>query len=208
MSLRVVVALAALAAAFAACPNQCCESRAPPRAAARAPPAGRPADASPPRAPALPPSPLAAGHGWCDENDACICFRAPGTGNQHSSYIGADCSQRVCPYGRTHDFITDSSQELQAIWNTNAADPNPFVGFIPWVLRAGRARREPHRNRARAAREHAHARTQRCPDATVSSRREDSVADPPPRSSLFRPPSSALRLSSASGPRTCTATAR
>jgi hypothetical protein len=73
----------------------------------------------------------AAGHGWCDENDACICFRAPGTGNQHSSYIGADCSQRVCPYGRTHDFITDSSQELQAIWNTNAADPNPFVGFIP-----------------------------------------------------------------------------
>ena len=145
VSLRLVVALSALAAAYAACPNQCCESAA--RRARRpgplaAAPAGRrrlqtkPLTAAPPPPPPppLPPPALparAAGHGWCDENDACICFRAPGTGNQHSSYIGADCSQRVCPYGRTHDFITDSSQELQAIWNTNAADPNPFVGFIP-----------------------------------------------------------------------------
>jgi len=106
------------------------------------PPFARSVGALPPPARPTPRSPLAsfprgalprpaAGHGWCDENDACICFRAPGTGNQHSSYIGADCSQRVCPYGRTHDFITDSSQELQAIWNTNPADPNPFVGYIP-----------------------------------------------------------------------------
>ena len=45
--------------------------------------------------------------------------------------IGADCSQRVCPYGRTHDLVTDSSQELVAIWNSDSSDPNPFVGFVP-----------------------------------------------------------------------------
>lgn len=71
------------------------------------------------------------GHGWCDENDRCICFRAPGTANQHLAYIGADCSQRVCPYGRTHDLITDQGQELLAIWRTDSDDPNPYVGFVP-----------------------------------------------------------------------------
>ena len=85
-------------------------------------------------APAPLPSPRQSGHGWCDENDACICFRAPGTANQHTSYIGADCSQRVCPYGLTHDYITDAQQELQSIWstaNSDSAAPVPYIGFIP-----------------------------------------------------------------------------
>ncbi len=46
------------------------------------------------------------GHGWCDENDRCICFRAPGTANQHLAYTGPDCSGRVCAYGRSHDLVS------------------------------------------------------------------------------------------------------
>ena len=34
-----------------------------------------------------------------------MCFRAPGTANQNTAYIGADCSQRVCPFGRSHDIV-------------------------------------------------------------------------------------------------------
>jgi len=86
------------------------------------------------------------GHGWCDENDSCICFRAPGTSNQHASYIGADCSQRVCPYGISHDYITDSSQELLAVWNpeSNAnGESNPYVGFIPAPVTDGKSIGQP-----------------------------------------------------------------
>ena len=50
--------------------------------------------------------PLPPGHGWCDENERCVCFRAPGTANQNAAYTGADCSQRVCPYGRSHDIVS------------------------------------------------------------------------------------------------------
>ncbi len=31
-----------------------------------------------------------------------MCFKAPGQG---LAYIGADCSQRVCPYGKAHDLV-------------------------------------------------------------------------------------------------------
>jgi len=68
------------------------------------------------------------GHGWCDENERCQCFRAPGTANQHLAYVGADCSQRVCPYGTTHDLILDATQELAKIWDS---ETNPYVGYIP-----------------------------------------------------------------------------
>lgn len=65
------------------------------------------------------------GHGWCDENERCICFSAPGTANQHLAYIGADCSKKVCPYGMTHDVISDADQELEPVWNGGSS-----VGFI------------------------------------------------------------------------------
>lgn len=45
------------------------------------------------------------GHGYCDENERCVCFRAPGTQLTQVAYIGADCSQRVCPYGRSHSVV-------------------------------------------------------------------------------------------------------
>ena len=45
------------------------------------------------------------GHGYCDENERCVCFRAPGTPLSQVAYIGADCSQRVCPYGTSHDMV-------------------------------------------------------------------------------------------------------
>ncbi len=46
------------------------------------------------------------GHGYCDEMEKCVCFQAPGTAfASQVAYIGADCSQRVCPYGRAHDLV-------------------------------------------------------------------------------------------------------
>ncbi len=54
------------------------------------------------------------GHGWCDENERCVCFRAPGTANQNAAYAGADCSQRVCPYGRSHDIVSTPSTMFHA----------------------------------------------------------------------------------------------
>ena len=45
------------------------------------------------------------GHGYCDESEKCVCFKAPGTALSQIAYVGADCSQRVCPYGRSHDLV-------------------------------------------------------------------------------------------------------
>jgi hypothetical protein len=50
-------------------------------------------------------------------------------------YTGADCSQRVCPYGDSHDYIADGTQSLLPVLN-NAPDgafagSDPFVGFLP-----------------------------------------------------------------------------
>jgi len=67
------------------------------------------------------------GHGWCDENERCVCFRAPGTANQNVAYLGADCSQRVCPYGRSHDIISDSTASLLP---QSVSAANKYVGFV------------------------------------------------------------------------------
>lgn len=71
------------------------------------------------------------GHGFCDENDRCTCYKSPGTrGNMRPAYTGADCSQRVCPFGRSHALISDSTQELLPV--SMGATPN--VGFLPSQL--------------------------------------------------------------------------
>merc|ERR1712054_343161 len=43
------------------------------------------------------------GHGQCGEFDACFC---------HRNYRGADCSERVCPYG--HAFITTPQGDVNS----------------------------------------------------------------------------------------------
>lgn len=68
------------------------------------------------------------GHGYCDENERCVCFRAPGTHITQVAYIGADCSQRVCPYGRSHDVITDLTQALVPV--SNAVGDAQYTGFV------------------------------------------------------------------------------
>jgi hypothetical protein len=43
------------------------------------------------------------GHGQCGEFDACFC---------HRNYRGADCSERVCPYG--HAFVTTPQGDINS----------------------------------------------------------------------------------------------
>ena len=43
------------------------------------------------------------GHGQCGEFDACFC---------HRNYRGADCSERVCPYG--HAFVTTPQGDVNS----------------------------------------------------------------------------------------------
>jgi len=43
------------------------------------------------------------GHGFCGEYDACMCNR---------NYRGADCSERVCPYG--HAFVTTPQGDINS----------------------------------------------------------------------------------------------
>jgi len=43
------------------------------------------------------------GHGFCGEYDMCVCNR---------NYRGADCSERVCPYG--HAFVTTPQGDLNS----------------------------------------------------------------------------------------------
>jgi len=69
------------------------------------------------------------GHGWCDENERCVCFKAPGQG---LAYVGADCSQRVCPYGVAHDLISDNTQVLVPV--SDAVGDAMYVGY---VMKAG-----------------------------------------------------------------------
>lgn len=69
------------------------------------------------------------GHGYCDQNDRCVCFRAPGTKSMYKqAYTGADCSQRMCPFGMAHAEITDITQELAKV---NYDDANAEVALIP-----------------------------------------------------------------------------
>lgn len=42
------------------------------------------------------------GHGRCNEVDQCVCYKSTGTkAGQRESWTGADCSQRMCPFGRS-----------------------------------------------------------------------------------------------------------
>ena len=43
------------------------------------------------------------GHGFCGEYDSCMCNR---------NYRGADCSERVCPYG--HAFVTTPQGDVNS----------------------------------------------------------------------------------------------
>ena len=43
------------------------------------------------------------GHGFCGEYDMCMCNR---------NYRGADCSERVCPYG--HAFVTTPQGDINS----------------------------------------------------------------------------------------------
>jgi hypothetical protein len=63
------------------------------------------------------------GHGYCDENDRCKCYKATGTkAGMAAAYTGADCSLRMCPFGKAHDYITDATKELLNV-NYDAALP-------------------------------------------------------------------------------------
>ena len=62
------------------------------------------------------------GHGYCDESEKCVCFKAPGTALSQIAYVGADCSQRVCPYGRSHDLVRGAF----FIRAARARAPRPF----------------------------------------------------------------------------------
>ena len=51
-------------------------------------------------------------------------------------YTGADCSQRVCPYGDSHEYISDVGQQLMPVLNNAAAKfsgNEAVVGFLPAV---------------------------------------------------------------------------
>ena len=47
-------------------------------------------------------------------------------------WTGADCSLKVCPYGVSHDYISDVTQSLVMV-TSDAAGGDPYVGFIPAV---------------------------------------------------------------------------
>lgn len=53
------------------------------------------------------------GHGRCNELDRCVCYNSQGTvAGMRDAWTGADCSQRVCPYGSAFDAISDATQEI------------------------------------------------------------------------------------------------
>ena len=57
-------------------------------------------------------------------------------GNLRPAYTGADCSLRVCPYGDSHDFVSDQGQRLlpvQYSYDSAWGSSDPFVGFLPSV---------------------------------------------------------------------------
>lgn len=44
--------------------------------------------------------------------DRCECYRTAGTNaGERAAWTGADCSQRVCPYGKAHDAISTAKQQ-------------------------------------------------------------------------------------------------
>merc|ERR1719313_2523394 len=57
------------------------------------------------------------GHGICEENDKCACFKQTGTTwRQRVGYTGADCSQRTCPLGVAYDTLqTNRGVEITPI---------------------------------------------------------------------------------------------
>ena len=62
---------------------------------------------------------------------AVACLLA---GNLRPMYQGADCSQRVCPYGDSHEYISDVGQQLLPVLNNadaKYAGNEAFVGFLP-----------------------------------------------------------------------------
>jgi hypothetical protein len=67
------------------------------------------------------------GGGVCGVNDICSCY---------VGLTGADCSQRVCPYGDSHEFISDVGQALQPVqygYDSHFGSSDPYVGFLPAV---------------------------------------------------------------------------
>ena len=76
-----------------------------------------------------------------------MCPPAPvHAGNLRAMYTGADCSQRVCPYGDSHEFISDVGQALQPVqygYDSHFGSSDPYVGFLPAVT-AGPAQSAHH----------------------------------------------------------------
>lgn len=53
------------------------------------------------------------GHGRCNEVDQCVCYKSAGTkAGQRESWTGADCSQRMCPYGRSLGYPSSETQRV------------------------------------------------------------------------------------------------
>jgi hypothetical protein len=74
------------------------------------------------------------GHGRCNEIDRCVCYNSQGTvAGLRDAWTGADCSQRVCPYGTAFDTISDATQEIITPIGhipVTANDPNALKAYL------------------------------------------------------------------------------